>query len=257
MPRASWRRCPPEAALTGDRSFFQRLLGHHAGEPLLAEVRAGGASFQTVVFTRNRRTMVSVGDRGSTLRLHECFRAAPPPVLRAVGCLLSRRAAVERDAARQVVRAYLAGALAAPSGGSGRTTGSAPPAAPGGVAAPAPRPRRRPVADHPHLARLQAEFDRVNAEYFGGALPRVHLALSGRMRRRNGHFSSVPLEIVLSRKLCRDAAEGEAEKTLRHEMIHLWQFAEGRKPGHGADFRRWAERLEIHPRATRVVGWRD
>jgi predicted SprT family Zn-dependent metalloprotease len=117
--------------------------------------------------------------------------------------------------------------------------------------------RRRPAADRPHLARLQAEFDRVNAEHFDGALPRVHLALSGRMTRRNGHFSSTPVEIVISRALCRNALDGEAEKTLRHEMIHLWQFVEGRKPGHGRDFRRWAERLDVHPRATRQVTWRD
>jgi hypothetical protein len=224
--------------MTRDRPLLQRLFGHTPEEPLLAEVRAGGPVFRAVVFTRNRRTMVSVGDGGATLRLHECFRAAPPEVLRAVGKLLSRRGAAEREAARAEVRDFLASAL--------RTPAAAP-------TAPAPRPRRRPAADRPQLARLQAEFDRVNAEFFGGALPRVHLALSGRMRRRNGHFSSVPLEIVVSRTLCLDAAAGEAEKTLRHEMIHLWQYVEGHKPGHGRDFRRWATHLGIHPRATRTV----
>jgi hypothetical protein len=224
--------------MTPERSLLQRLLGRSPEEPLLAEVRAGGAAFHAVVFTRNRRTMVSVGDRGATLRLHECFRAAPPEVLRAVGRLLSRRSAAEREAARSTVRDFLATALRAPA-----------------AAPPAPRPRRRPAADRPQIARLQAEFDRVNAEFFGGALPRVHLALSGRMRRRNGHFSSAPLEIVISRTLCLDAAEGEAEKTLRHEMIHLWQYVEGHKPGHGRDFRRWAVRLGVHPRATRAVDY--
>jgi hypothetical protein len=227
--------------MTRERSLLQRLFGQTPEEPLLAEVRAGGAAFRAVVFTRNRRTMVSVGDRGATLRLHECFRAAPPEVLRAVGRLLSRRAAAEREAAHSEVRDFLASALR--------------PAAGPVTVPPAPRPRRRPAADRPQIARLQAEFDRVNAEFFGGALPRVHLALSGRMRRRNGHFSSAPLEIVISRTLCLDAADGEAEKTLRHEMIHLWQYVEGHKPGHGRDFRRWATRLGVHPRATRVVNF--
>ena len=228
--------------MTKDRSLFQRLLGHSPEEPLLSEVRRGGASFRAVAFTRNRRTMVSVGDRGATLRLHECFRAAPPEVLRAVGGLLARGAVADRAAPREIVRAFLAAAFA--------PTVPAPPPA-------ASRNRRRLAADRPHLARLQAEFDRVNAEHFGGALPRVHLALSGRMSRRNGHFSSTPVEIVISRSLCNNALDGEAEKTLRHEMVHLWQFVEGRKPGHGRDFRRWAERLGVHPRATRQVGWRD
>ena len=75
------------------------------------------------------------------------------------------------------------------------------------------------------------------------------------MRRRNGHFCTHPLEIVISRRLCRKAEAGEAEKTLRHEMIHLWQHEQGHKPGHGRDFRRWAEKLGVHPRATRDVTW--
>jgi predicted SprT family Zn-dependent metalloprotease len=75
------------------------------------------------------------------------------------------------------------------------------------------------------------------------------------MRRRNGHFSSDPLEIAIARSLCLEAMAGEAERTLRHEMIHLWQWKNGVKVGHGKEFRRWAERLEIHPRATRSVCW--
>ena len=111
------------------------------------------------------------------------------------------------------------------------------------------------LEDRPHLERLQEEFDRVNAAFFAGALPRVPLYLSGRMRRRNGHFTADPLEIVISRRLCHHAEDGEAASTLRHEMIHLWQHEQGHKPGHGRDFRRWAEKLGVHPRATRDVSW--
>ena len=217
------------------RGVLQRLLAAPEHAPLLAEVRAGGASFRRVVFTRNRRVMVSTGDLGKTLRLNERFRAAPPEVLRAVGRVLSSRPLRERDAAKVAIVEYLR---------------ANPPAVEGA------RRRRVPRGDRAEIERLQAEFDRVNAAFFGGALPRVPIALSGRMRRRNGHFSSHPPEIVISRALCHRAEHGEAEKTLRHEMIHLWQHEHGHKPGHGRDFRRWAERLDVHPRATRDVAWK-
>lgn len=157
-----------------------------------------------------------------------------------MGTLFSRAPAAKRRHAREQVRIYLAsiGPLVS--------------------ATAEPVRRRRPSAnptDRPHLERLQAEFTAVNDAFFGARLPQVPIRLSGRMKRRNGHFMADPLEIAISRELCHRAVPGEAERTLRHEMIHLWQWAEGRKPGHGADFRRWAKRLDIHPRATRTVCW--
>jgi predicted SprT family Zn-dependent metalloprotease len=204
--------------------------------PILAAVNAAGACFQRLVFTRNRRVLVSVGGRGRTLRLHAGFREAPPEVIHAVAAMYVRSEEAARKHARATVRDFIASR---------------------GFDLPDPvphtRPRRTAPSDHEHAERLGIEFDRINAEHFGGELPRVPIALSGRMRRRNGHFSPHPLEIVISRRLFTDAAIGEAEQTLRHEMIHLWQHVSGGKPGHGADFRRWARRLDVHPRATRVV----
>jgi hypothetical protein len=215
--------------------ILKRLLTSGAApvEPLLARAREGGGSFSRLVFTRNRRVMVSVGDGGHTLRVHERFRDAPEEVQRAVGALYARGGA-RREQAKAVIREFLRELPPQPA---------------------APRRRRHRQEDAAALARLRVEFERVNAEHFGGVLPAVPLSLSGRMRRRNGHFSPNPLEIVISRRLCQRGAAGEAEQTLRHEMIHLWQHHEGRRPGHGADFRRWAERLSIHPRATRAVAW--
>lgn len=215
------RRHPPESPPPAERR-------------LLEEVARGGARFETVVFTRNRRVMVSVGERGRVLRLHQAFAGAAPEVWRAVGVLLSpgRRG---KAAARRMIGEFIRSIPAAP---------------------PVRRRRRIPEADRAPLERLQAEFDRVNAAHFEGALPRVPLYLSGRMRRRNGHFSVTPLEIVISRQLCDHAQDGEAASTLRHEMIHLWQHVQGQRPGHGADFRQWARRLDVHPRAVREVVWR-
>ena len=209
-------------------------LGGGRRDPILEEVARGGSSFERVVLTRNRRVMVSVGERGRVLRLHEAFAEAPAEVLHAVGALLAPRRA-GRSRARATIGSFIA-AIATPAGDRRR--------------------RRVPRADRPALARLQGEFDRINSLHFDGALPRVPLYLSGRMRRRNGHFSTHPPEIVISRALCQNAVPGEAEKTLRHEMIHLWQHEHGRTPGHGIDFRGWAERLGVHPRATRSVSWK-
>jgi hypothetical protein len=203
---------------------------------VLAIVRKAGGGFRRVVFTRNRRVMASVAEGGAALRLNEAFAGAPEGVLAAVATLFSARERRRRAAARETVRRFIREMPAAP--------------------APARRARRVPAADRPHLERLRAEFERVNREHFHGGLPDVPLFLSGRMRSRNGHFSSHPLEIVISRRLCTHAEAGEAERTLRHEMIHLWQHAAGDRPDHGREFRAWARRLGVHPRATRPVAWK-
>jgi SprT-like family len=207
---------------------------------LLREIRAGGGRFDRLVITSNRRVMISIAESGRTIRIHRVFRDAPPAVLAAVGRLYSSTSGRVRSKARTEIRRFLTDRIP-----SERVAG-------------APRGSHRPPpSDRPFLELLHREFAAVNAAFFRGSLPKVPLRLSGRMRRRNGHFGTDPLEIAISRRLCLKGAEGEAERTLRHEMIHLWQYVEGRKPGHGADFRRWARRLGIHPRATRSVTWTD
>jgi len=203
---------------------------------VLAVVVKAGARFRRVVYTRNRRVMASVAERGAALRLNAAFADAPEAVLVAVAVLFTTRDRRKKSAARETVMRFVSRLPTAPSGQR--------------------RVRRVPTADRPHLERLRAEFERVNREHFGGGLPAVPLFLSGRMRSRNGHFSSHPLEIVLNRRLCTHAADGEAEQTLRHEMIHLWQHAAGKKPDHGREFRAWARRLGVHPRASRPVAWK-
>jgi hypothetical protein len=206
---------------------------------LLASVNRGGSSFRRVVLTDNRRTMLSVAGRSrEVLRVQRVFARAPMGVLEAIGRFFSRRAATERRAARDTIRAFLSDV--APAGR---------------------RPRRRSrrvwPEDAAHIERLRREFDRVNREHFGGSLPQAPIHLSGAMRRRNGHFCTDPVEIVISRRLCVLGAPGEAEHTLRHEMIHLWQHSSGGTLGHGGDFRRWARALDVHPRATRKVRWQE
>jgi hypothetical protein len=202
---------------------------------VLDRIRQGGAPVERVVVTENRRIMISVsGADRRTLRLHRNFLDAPEDVLEAIAAFLSARRA-ERPRARARIREFL---MQRP------------------VAPPVRRPRRINAADQPYLQKLRAEFDRVNTEHFAGELPTVPIHLSGRIRQRNGHFCSNPLEIVISRQLCTRAVDGEAEHTLRHEMIHLWQHHTGNPVGHGRQFRDWARRLAVHPRASRSVCWR-
>jgi hypothetical protein len=61
-----------------------------------------------VVFTDNRRVMISVGDAGETLRVNRCFRDAPAEVRRAIGALYARGGAAGRERARATIRAFLA-----------------------------------------------------------------------------------------------------------------------------------------------------
>jgi predicted SprT family Zn-dependent metalloprotease len=230
---------PPQKAAPRPEPVLRAPSGRSEADTLAVIARVT-PQFYKVVYTRNRRIMASAAERGRALRLNVAFAEAPEDVLMAVGRLFTGRDARTRTRAKAVVRAFINGI-------------------PADSAVPRRRPRVRQVepGDERHLERLREEFRRVNAEQFGGALPEVPLFLSGQMRRRNGHFCSSPLEIVISRKLCTHATHGEAEHTLRHEMIHLWQHVEGHKPDHGADFRAWARRLDVHPRATRRVSWKN
>ncbi len=227
-------------AVEADWKPAKGTKGRSDAARLLQSIASGGACFERLIVTRNRRVMASVAGGGRVIRLNEAFLDAPAEVLKAVGALFSSRDANTRAAARRTIREYLA---------------TVPPAEP------VRRQRRRTAAartsDLPIIRELQEEFRRVNEAHFGSSLPEVFIRLSGRMRRRNGHFSIDPLEIAISRSLCTDAAEGEALHTLRHEMIHLWQWFNGSPLGHGPEFRQWARELSVHPRATRSVCWTD
>jgi len=215
-----------------------RAPGVRTSGEVLAVLRRHGAPHGRVMLTDNRRTMISVGRDRSLIRMHHAFAGADEAVLAAVAVLYTPGAPPrKRAAAKTAVRAFI---NAIPLD-----------------RAPARPVRRRPhPLDRVHLERMQAVFDEVNRASFRGKLPRVPIHLSRKMRRRNGHFTSRPLEIVISWRLCVHGAPGEAEETMRHEMIHLWQYVEGLPVDHGPVFRRAARRLNVHPRATRPVKWK-
>lgn len=215
-----------------------RAPGERDEREVLAVLNRAGGTFEGVRFTSNRRIMASVGRDRATVRLNVAFASAPVEVLAAVAVLFSPARGRKKQLAKQAVQKFINEIIPPP-------------------AAPARRRRRRVhPADRIYLERLQEEFDRTNREHFRGQLPRVPMYLSRVMRRRNGHFTSDPLEIVISWHLCTHGAAGEAEQTVRHEMIHLWQYMTGAPVDHGPAFRRMAHRLDVHPRAARPVKWK-
>jgi len=232
------RPAPPAKAPPPAPPAAPRDPGVRTPAEVLAVLRRHGAPYQRLTLTNNRRRMISVDRDRSQIRMHVSFAAADEAMLAAVA--VWRVPGVpprKRAAADKAVRAFIK-------------------AIPPEQTAVRPLRRRAHPRDRVHLERLQAVFDEVNRTSFSGKLPRVPIHLSHKMRRRNGHFSSRPLEIVISWRLCAHGAPGEAEETMRHEMIHLWQYVEGLPVDHGPVFRRAAHRLNVHPRATRPVRWK-
>ena len=115
---------------------------------------------------------------------------------------------------------------------------------------------RGPDADV--VRRLARAFQALNARHFAGALPPVPIRLSARMRTRLGHIvlertSGKPIAVVLSRRHALDHEWRDVEDTLLHEMVHLWQSANGQRVDHGPRFRAMARQVGVAAAARRPV----
>jgi SprT-like family len=188
-----------------------------------------------VVLHRNRRTMVTLAQ--SRLRIHQGYRWAPEEVLRAiVRWTRPRLPAPERRAAVRLLLSFPVHDFVAPP----------------------PRPRRRVLepaepGDDARLERLEAMHQELNRRWFGGRLARIALRLSGRMRRKLGHYEPADQgepAIVISRRHFRRDGWRAAADTLLHEMVHQWQDETGRPIDHGPAFREKAMEVGIEPRAV-------
>jgi len=196
---------------------------------------AGLPDATPVVTHRNQQVMVSWRP-GKGLRLHEGYAHAPDDVLTALVSFLTpgtRRAA--RLAARQVFLAFPVEDFAP---GSPRD----------------PLTRERP-GDERALARLRQLHLELNHRHFDGALGRIPILLSSRMRRRLGELrlerqTGRAIRITLNRRHVRRDTSVAVIDTLLHEMVHQWQAESGRAVDHGAEFRRKAREVGISPRAT-------
>jgi hypothetical protein len=174
---------------------------------------------------------------GKSFRVHEGYALAPDEVLAAIVRFVlpgSRRSV--RVMARQIFLAFPA-------------DGHAP-----APARPVRESRPRP-GDERLLARLRQLHVQLNGLHFAGALSRITILVSGRMRRRLGEVrldrrTNRAVSIAISRRHIRRDGWTEATATLLHEMIHQWQAETGRPVDHGPEFRRKARQLRIEPSAV-------
>lgn len=182
--------------------------------------------------TRNRNVMVSF--RGSDLRVHEGYLAAPLEVQVAIVRFIEGRTRSERRAARRKIIDF---GVATPD-------------------RPSRRERMRPE-DEPIAARLAEHHARYNAAHFGGVLSSVPVRISRRMRSRLGHYTAKKAgesaEIAISWRHLRRHGWNEALHTLLHEMVHQWQDESGLPLDHGPRFRAKAREVGIEASAKRAV----
>ena len=205
------------------------------GAELLARLKALGLrGVRALSLTRNRSVMVSLND--GTLRVHRAFLAAPETVHKAIVRFLMSPRRADRLAARRVLVGY-------PVSEDDR------------------REPRTPERTHPDdegtAAKLSEWHAKYNAERFHGALKRVTVRVSRRMRARLGHYAPAQqgrgAEIAISRRHLRRHGFAEGLETLLHEMVHQWQDEQGHPLGHDRHFREKARAVGIGGRAKRVV----
>ena len=203
-------------------------------EELLARLQAVGLTgIDRCRLTRNRTVMVSF--RGTELRVHEGYLAAPPDVLRAIVTFVRGRTKAQRAAAQAIILQH-------------------PVARPAGVR----RAERTLPEDEPLAATLAEWHERYNAVHFGGALAAVPIRVSRRLKSRLGHYTAATpqgeaAEIVISRRHIRRHGWPEALHTLLHEMVHQWQDEAGHAIDHGLTFRAKAREVGVTPAARRAV----
>jgi hypothetical protein len=192
--------------------------------------------------TRNRSVMVSLSREG-VLSIHQAYAAAPDRVLRAVVRFVAR--GTRREMRKAAEHEILGFASAIPEEARGERR----------------RRERALPEDAAALERLGLLFTALNQRHFGGALPAVPVRLSGRMRTRLGHLAldaaGRPSEITISRRHLRAHGWDEVSHTLLHEMVHLWQCANGAAVDHGPAFRRKAREVGVTAAARRWVTRRE
>ncbi len=206
----------------------------HDADAFLVTLRAHGLrGVERIVFTRNRRTMVSLSS--GVLRVHEGFVSAPTHVQAAIAIFATSRNKVKRSAAREIIVAY-----------------------PVPIRPPTRRPAVQHAEDEPMAVRLTLLHAQLNLEHFSGALEPLEIQVSRRLARRLGHYTPRAHnggrgEIVMSRRHVRRDGWPEAIHTLLHEMVHQWQDETGRPVDHGAGFRAKCRAVGIEPAATRML----
>ncbi len=113
------------------------------------------------------------------------------------------------------------------------------------------------MTDHENspLKELYFAWSQLNTVCWQGALPPCALVTSNRMRRALGSAApGIPHVITLNIPVLAQGDDFLFLGVLAHEMVHTWQFAQGRGGGHGADFRREMLRIGIDERSMQIRG---
>ena len=207
-------------------------------------IALGLRSVERLRATENRSVLVSLS-RQRVLSVHRAYAQAPDPVLKAIVRFVSRWTPRERRrAARHEIISYHRATVPDHLDHLDH------------LDRPTRRDRLRP-GDTEALAKLGLLFQALNQRHFTGSLPAVPLRLSGRMRTRLGHLSldraGAPTDITISRRHLAAHGWDEAEHTLLHEMVHLWQCTVGHKVDHGSQFRAKAREVGAVAAARRWV----
>ncbi len=200
---------------------------------LVAELRAFGVPASIpIVLHENRRVVLSFRAR-SGLRVHAGYAHAPTEVVAAIAKWA--RPWVRRKDRREAARVFLTFSVH-PEGPPRRVR----------------RPDRSEPGDEERIAELQVLHAVLNTRWFGGGLAPIPIELSGRMRRKLGHYepksAGTPVIAISRRHLKRDGWSS-VSATLLHEMVHQWQDESGFPVDHGIEFRRKAREVAIEPRA--------
>jgi hypothetical protein len=206
-------------------------------DPVLAALRQAGSRIRRVRYRLNRSVLLSVSRDGGTLNSHECFREAPAPVVDAIVTFVcAPRRSAEHRRALGVIQGWE---------GAGR-----------GLAEGRRVRPRRASGRGTEEALLRPLFDRLNGDCFLGELPAIPLRLSRRMSRTlgtiaygTGEQGRTVLEIALCADLLLPANAPVLVNTLLHEMAHAEAWLLHGHRGHGAVWRRIAERVGCEPRA--------
>lgn len=203
---------------------------------LVLELRALGVpASMPIVLHQNRRVMLSYKPH-SGLRVHAGYARAPIEVVAAIARWA--RPWVRRKDRREAARVFL-GFSVHPEGLPRRVR----------------RPDRPEPGDEQRTAELRALHAVLNARWFDGRLASIPIELSGRMRRKLGHYEpkaiGTPI-IAISRRHLRRDGWASVSDTLLHEMVHQWQDESGLPVDHGSEFRRKAREVAIEPRAIAV-----
>lgn len=209
-----------------------------------AALRARGVVVGGVRFKRNRTRLISISADRASLNVHECFRAAPGPVIDAVASFVKapHGSAEYRRAIARMRAWWTAQAVSEPAASRARA----------GACCGTPEQRH-------FLGRL---YRQLNQERFGGRLPELlPVRLSNRMSSRLGHvtYGRTPAgartceEIALNVDLMLAGNEPVMRDTLVHEMAHAEAWLQHGHRGHGRIWQTVARRVGCEPRACTDV----